>query len=50
MSLDKFREFVDHFENSLKIMTISPHLEAANNYQRMKYLLEKNITVSLGVS
>ena len=30
-------------------MTISPHLEFKNNYKRMKYLLEKNVTVSLGV-
>ncbi|XQJ31468.1 N-acetylglucosamine-6-phosphate deacetylase-like protein [Leishmania guyanensis] len=47
MSLDDFKRLVDSMP-SLRVMTISPHIEARCNYEKMRYLLEKKVRVALG--
>jgi N-acetylglucosamine-6-phosphate deacetylase len=47
LSDEEFKEFVDSMP-MMKVMTISPSLEAPLGYSRMKYLFEKNILVSIG--
>lgn len=47
INMDDFKEFVDSLP-LLKVMTISPSLEAIVDYQRIKYLFEKDVLVALG--
>eukprot|EP00055_Hartaetosiga_balthica_P006384 m.19932 g.19932 ORF g.19932 m.19932 type:complete len:430 (+) comp5194_c0_seq2:47-1336(+) len=44
----EFADLIDLCEEHLKIMTISPSLEAAFHYKRLRILLEKNVRPSLG--
>lgn len=44
INMDDFKEFVDSLP-LLKVMTISPSLEAIVDYQRIKYLFEKDVLV-----
>ena len=48
MSNDEFLMFIDQFGSDLKIMTISPHVESKRNYERIKILQDKGVTVALG--
>lgn len=48
MEIETFRSFIQSFENSLKIMTISPNVDSKTNYQRMKILIEYGVRISLG--
>ena len=47
--LDGFEQLLDSLAPSLKVMTISPHLEAQGSYQRMKALLDRWVEGSLPV-
>ncbi len=47
MSLAKFEELLDSIPR-LKMMTISPHLEAGVGYQRIKALIERGVVPALG--
>lgn len=47
MNLVDFKQLVKTIPK-LKVMTISPHLEAQCDYNRLKFLLENNILPSLG--
>jgi len=46
-NLDEFKAFVDDLP-ALKVMTISPSIEAQNDCDRIRYLFEKNVLVALG--
>jgi N-acetylglucosamine-6-phosphate deacetylase len=48
ITLDDFQSLIDSMRPHLKVMTISPHLEAKNNYSRIKALLERGIKPALG--
>lgn len=45
--LEDFKKFVDALP-LLKVMTVSPSLESPVNFERMKYLFEKNVLVAIG--
>lgn len=45
--LEEFKKFVDALP-LLKVMTVSPSLESPVNFERMKYLFEKNVLVAIG--
>ncbi len=47
MSLSDFENLLDSIPR-LKVMTISPHLEAAVKYQRLKALIERGVVPALG--
>ncbi|GET93063.1 N-acetylglucosamine-6-phosphate deacetylase-like protein [Leishmania tarentolae] len=47
ISLDEFKRLVDSMP-SLRIMTISPHVEARCNYEKIRHLLKKKVRVALG--
>lgn len=47
MSLVQFEELLDAIP-LLKVMTISPHLEAAVDYQRLKALVKRGVVPALG--
>ena len=47
MSLGDFEKLVDSIP-SLKVMTISPHLEAARNYERIRALVRRGVVPALG--
>jgi len=46
-SIEDFKSLVDSLP-ALKVMTISPSLESPNNFERIKYLFEKDVLVALG--
>lgn len=47
ISLDGFERLLDAIP-SLKVMTISPHLEAARDYERIKALVRRGVVPALG--
>lgn len=47
MSLQEFETLVDSIP-SLKVMTISPHLEARGGYQKIKMLVKRGVVPALG--
>ncbi|XP_071807846.1 N-acetylglucosamine-6-phosphate deacetylase-like [Asterias amurensis] len=47
MSMPEFKEILDAMP-SCRIMTISPHVEAKSNYERIELLLERGIVPALG--
>lgn len=47
MSLADFEKLVDSIP-ALKVMTISPHLEAAVDYRRLKALVNRGVVPALG--
>eukprot|EP00995_Heteronema_vittatum_P007880 NODE_303_length_1505_cov_370.941621_g218_i0.p1 GENE.NODE_303_length_1505_cov_370.941621_g218_i0~~NODE_303_length_1505_cov_370.941621_g218_i0.p1 ORF type:complete len:410 (+),score=110.38 NODE_303_length_1505_cov_370.941621_g218_i0:57-1286(+) len=47
MPLPDFRALVDHMQ-TLRVMTISPSKDAEANYDRIRYLLSRNVTPALG--
>ena len=47
MSLAGFEELINSIPH-LKMMTISPHLEAGVGYQRIKALVERGVVPALG--
>lgn len=47
ISLDNFERLLDAIP-SLKVMTISPHLEAARGYERIKALVRRGVVPALG--
>lgn len=47
MGIDDFRQLVASMP-SLRVMTISPHIDARSNYQKIRHLLEKKVRVALG--
>ncbi|KAG5464564.1 hypothetical protein LSCM4_00002 [Leishmania orientalis] len=47
MNLDDFKRLVASMP-SLRVMTISPHIEAQCNYEKIRHLLEKKVRVALG--
>lgn len=47
LSLDGFKALVATMP-SLRVMTISPHIEARCNYEKIRYLLQRNVRVALG--
>ncbi|KAK7197257.1 N-acetylglucosamine-6-phosphate deacetylase-like protein [Novymonas esmeraldas] len=47
MSLDEFKGLVASMP-SLRVMTISPHIEARSGYAKIRHLLEKKVRVALG--
>ena len=47
MSLSDFECLLDSIPR-LKVMTISPHLEAATGYQRLKALIQRGVVPALG--
>ena len=47
MTLADFETLLDSMPH-LKVMTISPHLEAGNNYARIQSLLKRGVVPALG--
>ena len=47
MSLTEFEKLLDAMPH-LRVMTISPHLEAEENYARMRTLLRRGVVPALG--
>jgi N-acetylglucosamine-6-phosphate deacetylase len=47
ISLDRFENLLDEIPR-LKVMTISPHLEAAMEYHRIKALIKRGVVPALG--
>lgn len=47
MPLVEFEHLLDSMPN-LKVMTISPHLEAPGGYQRIKVLLARGVVPAMG--
>ena len=47
MTLTEFESLLDAMPH-LKVMTISPHLEAEGSYARMRSLLERGVVPALG--
>ena len=47
MKLGDFESLLDSIPH-LKVMTISPHLEAKDGYQKIKALLKRGVTPALG--
>ncbi|CBZ25843.1 N-acetylglucosamine-6-phosphate deacetylase-like protein [Leishmania mexicana MHOM/GT/2001/U1103] len=47
ISLDDFKRLVNSMP-SLRVMTISPHIEARCNYEKIRHLLKKKVRVALG--
>ena len=47
MSVEDFETLLDSIPR-LKVMTISPHLEAAVNYSRLKSLIRRGVVPALG--
>lgn len=47
MSLDDFEKLLDSIP-SLKVMTISPHIQKKDNYMKIKALLKRGVLPALG--
>lgn len=47
LNLDSFKDLVATMP-SLRVMTISPHIEARCNYEKIRYLLQRRVRVALG--
>ncbi|KPA79809.1 N-acetylglucosamine-6-phosphate deacetylase-like protein [Leptomonas pyrrhocoris] len=47
LNLDSFKALVATMP-SLRVMTISPHIEARCNYEKIRYLLHRRVRVALG--
>ncbi len=47
ISLEDFERLVDSIPG-LKVMTISPHLEAARGYERIRALVKRGVVPALG--
>jgi len=47
MTSDEFKRILEKMHH-LKIMTISPHAEASNDYKRIKCLLKRGVVPALG--
>ncbi|KAG5463833.1 hypothetical protein LSCM1_00004 [Leishmania martiniquensis] len=47
MSLEEFKQLVASMP-SLRVMTISPHIDAQCNYEKIRHLLERKVRVALG--
>jgi len=48
MDIEKFSKFLDKMGSDLKVMTISPSVDAETFYSRMKMLIARGVVVSLG--
>jgi hypothetical protein len=49
MSVEKFDELLNSMGDMLKVMTIAPHVDVKSGYSKMKRLIERNVTISLGI-
>ncbi|PRP83165.1 N-acetylglucosamine-6-phosphate deacetylase-like [Planoprotostelium fungivorum] len=48
MPVEDFTRLVDKMGSALKVMTISPSMDSASGFSRMKVLKERNVTISIG--
>jgi len=48
MPVKDFANLVDKMGSALKVMTISPSMDAASDFARMRVLKERNVTISIG--